>query len=364
MSKNIVIQEGGIGKQLTVDKLKTNLVGGGSCFWVPKDDTKLGNKYISENGTYRAQSDGYYGYSEVTVNGVGSVTGRDGDGDDATATVDDGGSIVITKLPSSIVIEVPPSKSAYNDGETIDFSGMIVKAYTASGALWKDESHPYGVIPINELTLPVTVASASEVSGEVTTATSELIDGVVPMGSWTTRYLYVNWGIIEVTHTISGGAIAQKTNINTHNFETIVASNLSSDTITETNSYEIKEIYEEYKGKDIHFEPYTETVTGGMPHAYTYNNKTAYYFAGVGNHSNVQDPPPVSDIPFDGRVAWTILYGTVTTTGGTQKIPVNWNRPNDNMELSTSFEITVTDGLGGATGGGGQAGDTGAGRND
>jgi hypothetical protein len=28
MSKNISIQEGGIGKQLTVDKLKTNLVGG------------------------------------------------------------------------------------------------------------------------------------------------------------------------------------------------------------------------------------------------------------------------------------------------------------------------------------------------
>lgn len=28
MSKNITIQEGGVGKQLTVDKLRTNLVGG------------------------------------------------------------------------------------------------------------------------------------------------------------------------------------------------------------------------------------------------------------------------------------------------------------------------------------------------
>lgn len=28
MSKNIIIQEGGIAKQLTADKLKTNLVGG------------------------------------------------------------------------------------------------------------------------------------------------------------------------------------------------------------------------------------------------------------------------------------------------------------------------------------------------
>lgn len=35
MSKNINIQEGGIGKQLTVDKLKTNLVDGGTQLWVP-----------------------------------------------------------------------------------------------------------------------------------------------------------------------------------------------------------------------------------------------------------------------------------------------------------------------------------------
>lgn len=29
MGKNITIQDGGVGKQLTVDKLRTNLVGGG-----------------------------------------------------------------------------------------------------------------------------------------------------------------------------------------------------------------------------------------------------------------------------------------------------------------------------------------------
>lgn len=50
MSKSIVIQEGGIGKQLTVDKLKTDLVGGGTCLWVPEDSTNLGTKHISEGG--------------------------------------------------------------------------------------------------------------------------------------------------------------------------------------------------------------------------------------------------------------------------------------------------------------------------
>ena len=58
MSKNITIQEDGVGKQLTVDKLKTNLVGGGTCLWVPEDDVALGSKRILKNGTYRASDDG------------------------------------------------------------------------------------------------------------------------------------------------------------------------------------------------------------------------------------------------------------------------------------------------------------------
>ena len=52
MSKKIVIQEGGVGRQFTADKLKTALVGGGSCLWVPEDETTLGTKIITENGTF------------------------------------------------------------------------------------------------------------------------------------------------------------------------------------------------------------------------------------------------------------------------------------------------------------------------
>ena len=59
MSKNITIQEGGVAKQLTVDKLKTNLVGSGTCLWVPEDDVQLTTKYITENGTYPASDDNY-----------------------------------------------------------------------------------------------------------------------------------------------------------------------------------------------------------------------------------------------------------------------------------------------------------------
>ena len=109
MSKNITIQEGGVGKAMTADKLKTDLQGGGTCLWVPEDETRLTTKYITENGTYKAADDGYYGYSEVIVSGQGTATGTDGDGDEAVAYTDPGtGELVVDKVPSSIkVITLP-----------------------------------------------------------------------------------------------------------------------------------------------------------------------------------------------------------------------------------------------------------------
>lgn len=160
MSKNIVIQEGGIGKQLTVDKLKTNIVGGGSCLWVPEDETQLGTKYISENGTYKASTDGYYGYSEVTVSGIGTATGKDGDGDEATVTPDpDTGDLVTTKIIESIAVVNPPTVTSYQDGAAIDFTGLSVHGYSTTG---KD----LGEIPISDLIFPETQADYSKGSGQ------------------------------------------------------------------------------------------------------------------------------------------------------------------------------------------------------
>lgn len=167
MSKNIIIQEGGAGKQLTVDKLKTDLAGGGSCLWVPEDGTTLGTKYINADGTYKASNDGLYGYSEVTVRGTGKATGKDSDGDEAYAYTDPiTGRLVTDKLPSSLVVEVNPSKMTYFDGETLDFTGMVVKAYLATGGLWTNSSHPNGVIPVSELVFPITQADYSKVRSD------------------------------------------------------------------------------------------------------------------------------------------------------------------------------------------------------
>ena len=160
MSKNIVIQEGGQGKQLTVDKLKTDLVGGGSCLWVPEDETTLGTKYISENGTYKASDDGYYGYSEVTVSGIGTVTGKDPEtGENVEVHRDpETGEIVETVIASEIRVVTPPTKTTYTHGETIDYSGIVVHKYSAKGT-------DLGVVPFNELVFPETTADVQKTDG-------------------------------------------------------------------------------------------------------------------------------------------------------------------------------------------------------
>lgn len=156
MSKNIVIQEGGLGKQLSADKLKTNLVGGGTCLWVPEDGVNLGTKNISENGTFRASDDGYYGYSEVTVSGVGTATGRDPTtGEEKRVSVDpETGDLEETIIPESIRITTLPTKVNYTNGETINYSGIVIHAYSSTG-------RDLGAVPFNELVFPVTTALAS-----------------------------------------------------------------------------------------------------------------------------------------------------------------------------------------------------------
>lgn len=160
MAKSIIIQEGGIGKQLTADKLKTNLVGGGTCLWVPEDETRLGVKHITEDGTYKASEEGYYGYSEVTVNGIGTVTGRDPDtGEEVEVRRDpDTGDIVSSVIPTEIRIVTPPTKTEYRAGEAINMAGAVIKAYSSTG-------RELQVVPLNEISInPTSAPSAGEPS--------------------------------------------------------------------------------------------------------------------------------------------------------------------------------------------------------
>lgn len=79
MAKDVIFQQKKKGKSVVgtskqTKLLRTNLQGGGTCDWVPEDETQLIPKVITQDGVYKASEEigNIYGYSEVTVQGIGS----------------------------------------------------------------------------------------------------------------------------------------------------------------------------------------------------------------------------------------------------------------------------------------------------
>lgn len=160
MSKNPIITEGVQGRAFNeVAKLGVPLVAGGESFWVPKDERQLESLSVKANGTYRPKEK--YGISRVSVSVPGTtrkISGKGSDGNDYTVDVDSSDNLVKTKVPSSIQITTEPIDTSYTNGDTIDFTGMVVKAYDGNGNLFTDGGYTGGVVPNSELQFPVTVA--------------------------------------------------------------------------------------------------------------------------------------------------------------------------------------------------------------
>lgn len=100
------------------------------------------------------------------------------------------------------------------------------------------------------------------------------------------------------------------------------------------------EIYPEYQEQIPDMEIETKTFNHDLYQQYTYNGKTAYYAQYSGGYGGeIQNMPEVSSVEFDGKAAWTMLYGTIS--GGVQLIPVQWTRPGDFRTLEGNFGVTV-----------------------
>lgn len=71
MAKNITIAEGGVSRNFTAKKLKTNLQGGGNCTWVPEDEAAdyctFKELKVTANGTYKASDKNCDGFDKVKV---------------------------------------------------------------------------------------------------------------------------------------------------------------------------------------------------------------------------------------------------------------------------------------------------------
>ena len=351
MSKNIVIKEGGTDRNLTADKLKTNLYGGGTCLWVPEDETQLETKSITENGTYKAEDYGCYGYSQVSVNikSVGVASGKNpSTGAPTAVTVDpQTGNLVTTELPYSIQIEAlptPPTGGVYPDGYAIDYTDMVVKAYRQDGTLWTHASYPDGIIPVSELTLTETNADYDKVSGEEARTYSAFGEGPwaqpvkaaigeIIVNNGDIKFIYNN-GYVAI---LNGGPDDSTPN---YNYDRLWCSATPG-----TGQY----------ADQLHSSPRWYNIDVSTP--YTYGGKTVYYNSSntygykmyVENNVGVnwRVYPKVGGGLSRAQAAWIVLYGSRVSGANTETIPVKWDRFIDGFTLEASFFISVAPGYGG-----------------
>lgn len=144
--QRIAIPEGGRARGFTTGKIETALQGGGSCLWVPESAVRTGRLYVHKNGVHRLESD-YYGAGEVVVN----VNGYADNGDRIVYPGPGGVLMEDNSFPVKIQIDTLPDKLEYEDGEKIDLTGIVVKAYKANGEVWTSKDYPDGVIPVEKL---------------------------------------------------------------------------------------------------------------------------------------------------------------------------------------------------------------------
>lgn len=336
MAKNIIIQEGGVGKQLAADKLKTNLVGGGTCLWVPEDEVILGTKSIIHNGTYSASADGLTGFSQVNVNVQGdSVTGRDPvTGQEKTVTVDpETGDLVETVVPSAIRVIAPPTNpyGTYIDGQTITKDGMVVKAYLATG-------EEYGTVPIGEITINPTVAvydSEKDRHAQYKSTSgleTAMKQPIVSIGG-DIQYINISANLLAVYH------FCTEASASFYNHGGVLSGIVASSTTTVLTTF--SEVYDARTGDLISRSQ--DIVHQGT--AYTHDGKTVYYYNA---NPNERANPPINELNSGATTgtpddAWTMIYGTreITPAGSPQTITVSWPRPGDGKLLETTFDINV-----------------------
>ena len=333
-ASDVSIAVGGKSRLFSCKFLSTILTAGGFCRWVSEKLVNLGTKSANvDNRVYKAADDGYYGYSQFTLSGVSITTGTDADGN-TVVTHTDGSGTVSVRVPDSIVIVSLPSKTVYTDGEQIDFSGMVVKAYLANGDVWTDDNHPDGIIPSAELTLPVTTADASQ------TPQDEYSDGAGVTARLITYTQYVDTAYNEPDKIRYLSEALGSYN----DYPAMLGASqdgfMATFLATRYNGYlYVKGINgnEALNGYYYQQSPPRRSYHYGVFIGTAYTTKTPSGNFELRSVQNVYDWAtgiPESTVDPTGA-------GTMEPVSGVQSIPVQWTRPGDYSTLETSFGITV-----------------------
>ena len=438
---NVLIEEGLRTRQMyPTDILKVDNTDSTDSLWMPHDNANYGTLYASENGIYIAARDGYDAYSEVDVRvtfddfsdldldslddtfdldslkdldidefndlfnnedlwddpfdkidssfddrvkGIDPVSGNKyAVGLDANGYLDD------YLLPTKIKIVRFPNKTKYINGETIDYTGIVVMAFSEDDKVWKNEKYPDGVIPFEELIFPVEIADASEADNIKYVKTDLDIGDVeqpIPIATKKAQQT-IRWGYDIYTDIMRLDDVRyfyrdyQENNKPMYAYGVFEACAFirSTDydedgtTYPDAKIYATSKIPTEYEGlpvekrlcSEVYIDNYVEhpkysyenhgygcTAEFNETTTVTYNEKTAYFSTVFTGNVNSELIPPraispknyASLFPNDERyirnIAWAIIYGDIT--GGVQSVPVQW-RSIDGEILETSFFVSVS----------------------
>ena len=359
MIEPISINEGNIARIMSAKRLKTAVNGGGSCMWVRATDVVKNTLSVSENGVNVAADSGVYCWDQVNVNvsDSGSVSGKGQDGKPYVVSKGGDGSLSISELPATIVVDVPPTVTTYSDGETIDLTGMVVKAYLENGELWTDENHPDGIIPLSELMISPTIVDAGSSVGVYTDGAG--INAMLCVCA--TMCVYESWEVSGrwIEH-VDGYRYDGILGYNSRGWESTMHKNDMGSTYL--TRYDERIYAANASGNNdidmaVHPDESYEYIRGWYPSGSTSASAGDGVF-NLGSFADVWTLVPESSVNPSQQSISGLEY-----VGGQETVTVQWARPGDYEMLETGFEISVV-GYGGASGGGGQAGESGTGRND
>ena len=391
MNKNISLKEGNQARNFTPEKLKTALQGGGFCLWVPKDGTRLKtisirkpgtyqawvedvygyskatvsgllkeseiktiSKEITENSTYRAEDEGFYGYDVVSVNVPGgggtappsyapgsSVVGTYPDDDEpVTVSVDDEGNLIKAGLADHILLDTPPDKLTYHDGERITLAGAVVRGYLKNGVPYKNASYQDSILPLYQYI----DTGGDEIPGGIVfpvplyakkTDEDDRIDTEIDIAPYPNPFKYGSSSQITIgtlRSVASKNCVCTGARLLDGNNERFVIVLASETPFT----------YNYYVGNTL--------ISQDNPClSVNISEKVAYYITSNGTSTYDESISPVyhdldslEDINrIDAeKVAWALIYGT--KSGGKQIITLTWPREGDRKHLTTTYEIQVT----------------------
>lgn len=438
---NVLIEEGLRTRQMyPTDILKVDNTDSTDSLWMPQDNANYGTLYASENGIYIAARDGYDAYSEVDVRVTfddfsdldiddldgtwdldsledlvidkdhdidefddlfnnedlwddpfdkidssfdDRVTGIDPDtGNRFAVGLDANGYLDDYLLPTKIKIVRFPNKTKYINGEKIDYTGIVVMAFSEDDKVWKNEKYPDGVIPFEELIFPVEIADAAEAENIKYVKTDLDIGDVeqpIPIATKKAQITSgdVNWSIStkimrldDVRYSYRGrqgyayGVFEACAFIRSTDYDGIDHLNLKIYATSKIPKEYAELPVEKHLCTEVYIDYYVEspsysreehgygsTLEFNETYTVTYDEKTAYFtvwYFGSGKDELIP-PRAISPKNFESlftnderyirNIAWAIIYGDIT--GGVQSIPVQW-RSIDGEILETSFFVSVS----------------------